>query len=188
MSRILTGFLFIFLDFNLNLGNSKIGLIPDFIGYLIMLGGLAEMAEESPLFDKIRPYAVGMAVYTGILYAMDLIGISASLGFLTYLIAIIGTIISLYISYNIVMGVKDTEAKYGAALKGERLRSCWVNLAILNAVTYVSIIIPFIAVICLIVTFIFAVIFLLAFKDSKNLYYEMKARPPLPTEEPGEEN
>jgi len=44
MSRIFTGFLFIFLDFNLNLGNSQIGLIPDFIGYIIMLGGLAEMS------------------------------------------------------------------------------------------------------------------------------------------------
>ncbi len=177
MSRILTGFLFIFLDFNLTLGNSKIGLIPDFIGYLIMLGGLAEMAEESPLFENVRPFAVGMAVYTGILYAMDLIGLSASLGFLTYLIAVIGTVVSLYISYNIVTGVQETEVKRGAFLAGDRLRSCWVNLAILNAVTYVSIIFPFLAVICIIVTFIIAVIFLLAFRNSKNLYYEMKARP-----------
>jgi len=128
-----------------------------------------------------------MAVYTGALYFLDLLGISASLGFLTYLVAIIGTIISLYISYNIVMGVKDTEAKYGASLNGERLRACWVNLAILNAVTYVSVIFPFLAIVCIIVTFIFAVIFLSAFNTSKNLYYELKSRPAIPTEEPEED-
>jgi hypothetical protein len=74
----------IFLDFNLNLGNSQIGLIPDFAGYIVMINGLREMADESPLFMKVKPYATGMAVYTAAVYAMDLFGISSSLGALSY--------------------------------------------------------------------------------------------------------
>ena len=41
MSSIFTGMLLVFLDFNINLGRSKIGLLPDFIGYIVMAGGLA---------------------------------------------------------------------------------------------------------------------------------------------------
>ena len=35
--------IFVFLDFDLNIGNSKIGLIPDFIGYIYMYKGAAEL-------------------------------------------------------------------------------------------------------------------------------------------------
>ncbi len=107
MNNIMIGFIFVFLDFNLTFGNSKIGLIPDFIGYMVMAKGLIQMAEESLLFMKAKPYATGMAVYTGVLYFMDLSGISVLLGALSYILAIVSTIISLYISYNIVMGVKS---------------------------------------------------------------------------------
>ena len=69
MRNIFSGFILIFLDFNLNLGNSTIGLIPDFIGYFVMIGGLDQMVGESTIFTKVRPFVVGMAVYTGILYS-----------------------------------------------------------------------------------------------------------------------
>ena len=167
----------IFLDFNLNLGNLQIGLIPDFIGYIVMINGLMEMAGESQLFLKVKPYATGMAVYTGILYFMDLFGISASLGALSYILAIASTIISLYISYNIVMGVKEIEEKYNAILNGDSLKSTWTLLAVFNIIVYISLLIPALAVICIIVTFIVAICFLVAFSKSKDLYYEMEARP-----------
>ena len=77
MRNIFIGFILIFLDFNLTINNSQIGLIPDFIGYIIMINGLTEMADDSRLFLKSKPYAAGMAVYTGILYFADMFGISS---------------------------------------------------------------------------------------------------------------
>ena len=50
MRNILIGFILIFLDFNLNLGGSKIGFMPDFLGYIIVIKGLEEMVGESTLF------------------------------------------------------------------------------------------------------------------------------------------
>ncbi len=183
MNNILIGFLLIFLDFNLTLGNSQLGLIPDFIGYIVLRNGLAEMAGESPLFLKAKPYATGMAVYTGILYFMDLLGISASLGALSYLLAIASTVISLYISYDIVMGVKDMEEKYNAPLNGASLHATWTLLAVFNIVVYISLLIPVLAVICIIVTVIVAICFLVAFSKSKNLYYDLKSRLGRPIED-----
>jgi len=172
MKNIFIGFILIFLDFSLNLGNSKIGLIPDFVGYIVMINGLKEMAEESALFMKVKPFATGMAVYTGILYLLDLLGASVSLGVLSYLLAFTSTAISLYISYNIVMGVIAIEGKYNTPLNGASLKSIWTLLAVFNVLTYVSFLIPPAVLICIIVSIVVAICFLFAFNKSKNLYYD----------------
>ena len=172
MSNIFIGLILVFLDFNLNLGNSTIGLIPDFIGYIIMIKGLEEMAPESVLFIKVKPFATGMAIYSVVLYIMDLLGISMSLGALIYLLAIISTAISLYISYNIVMGVIDMEEKYNTALNGDTLKSTWKLCAIFNVLSFVSLLIPLVAIVSIIVTLIVSIYFLVVFSKSKNLYYD----------------
>jgi hypothetical protein len=171
MKNIFTGFILIFLDFNLNLGNSQIGLIPDFVGYIIMISGLVEMGRESELFIKVKPYASGMAIYTGILYLLDLLGISSSLGVLSYVLALTSIAVSLYISYNIVMGVIDIERKYNTLFNGSRLKSTWNLLAIFNVLTFVLSLIPAVAIICIILTFIVTICFLVDFNKSKILYY-----------------
>lgn len=176
MTKIFIGFIFIFLDFNLNLDSAQIGLIPDFIGYIVMGNGLIEMAGESPFFGKVKPYATGMAIYTGILYFMDLVGISVSLGALSFLLAVASVILSLYISYHIVLGVKEMEDHYGTFLNGSSLKSTWTLLAVCSAATFAALLIPELAILCIIVTFIAAICFLVAFNRSRNLYYEMKER------------
>lgn len=174
MKNIFIGFLLIFLNFDLNIGSSKIGLIPNFIGYMVMINGLLEMAEESPLFIKVKPLATFMAVYTGILYAADLVGISVSLGPLSILFGIVSTVISLYLSYNIVMGVKEVEEKYNTPLNGDSLKSTWTFLAVFNILAFALVLIPALTIICIVVSFIAAICFLVAFNNSKNRYYDMK--------------
>ncbi len=173
MKNIFIGFIFIFLDFHLSLGSSKIGLIPDFVGYIIMINGLAEMSGQSMRFMKIKSYASGMAVYSGLLYLLDLMGISVSLGVLTYIFAIISTAVSLYISYNIVMGVIEVEEKYNVRLNGDSLKSTWTFIAVLDVLSFVLLLIPPAAFICMILSFIAAIFFLFAFNNSKNLYYNL---------------
>lgn len=173
MKNIFIGFLLVFLNFSLDFGNSRIGLIPDFLGYMVMINGLNEMAKESMLFEKIKPYVTGMAVYSGILYILDLIGFSMSFGIFSYGLAFISTVISLYISYNIVMGVLDTESKHSKPLNGDRLKSTWTLLAVVNIMTYVFLIIPVLSLMSIIAAFIIAILFLVEFNNSKKRYYDM---------------
>ena len=66
MNNIFIGFIFVFLDFNLDLGSSRIGLIPDFIGYVLIYQGLKELSGQSRRFSNaalIRSPSA-MAVYT----------------------------------------------------------------------------------------------------------------------------
>ncbi|MGI5971976.1 MAG: hypothetical protein ACOX7P_09710 [Oscillospiraceae bacterium] len=173
MRNIFIGLMLVFIDFNLNIGSSQIGLIPDFAGYIVLAAGLREMAGESNMFAKAGPFASGMAVYTGIIYLMDLFGVSASLGVFSYFLGLISTAVSLYISYCIVLGVKDMESKYGCFLNGPSLNSAWTLLAIFSLISFLLLFIPVMGVISIIVSFVAAICFLVAFNKSKNLYYGM---------------
>ncbi len=170
MKNIFIGFVLIFLDFSLNLGNSRIELIPDFLGYIIMISGLVEMGNESLLFIQVKPFVTGMAVYSGILFVLDLVGISVSLGALNYVLAFISTAVSLYISYNIVMGVIDLERTYNLRLNGNKLKSTWTLLAVFNILTFMMLFNPLVAIVAVIGSLIINICFLVAFNNSKNLF------------------
>lgn len=171
MRNIFIGLLLIFLDFHVDLDATRIGLIPDFVGYIFMINGLNELTHKSIRFSKIRPFAVGMAVYTGILYAMDLLAISINIGSLALLLGLASTIISLYISYNIVMGVKDMEIAYTQQLNGDNLLTMWKVLAVLSLAIYLLFFIPALGLLCIIGNIVVAIIFLVSFNKTKNLYY-----------------
>lgn len=163
--------LFIFLDFNLDLGVNRIGLIPDFIGYIFLINGLNELSYKNVRFSKIRPFAVGMAIYTGVLYAFDLLAVSVNLAGLSLLLGLASTIISLYISYSIVMGVKDMEIAYSQQLNGDSLLTMWKVLAVLSLAIYLLFFIPALGLLCLLANFVIGICFLVSFNKTKNLYY-----------------
>lgn len=171
MSNIFTGMLLVFLDFNINIGRSTIGLIPDFIGYIIMIKGLAELENESYYFEKAKGFAKGMAVFTGIFYAMDLIGVFYGVGIGAYLLGLVLISLTLYTSYMVVKGIEELEAIHNTDLNAESLYSVWKVNAGFTLAGYVLIIIPFLSVICLLVSFVAAIVFLVALNKSKKLYY-----------------
>ena len=173
MRNIFIGFLLIFLDFNLNLGSSTIGLIPDFVGYIILVKGLDELAAEGPSFTRIRPFAVGMGVYCGILYALDVFGLTASLGWIGVILGIAGLILSLYISHTVIEGVRETETKHDADLGSGRLKSTWTVMAVFQAACYAAMLLPALAIICIIVSLIAGIVFLVAMNDTKKRYEAM---------------
>lgn len=163
--------LFVFLDFNINVGSSTIGLIPDFIGYIIMAKGLAELENESYYFEKARGFTKGMAVYTAILYAMDLFGFSRGIGIGAFLLGLVSVGISLYISNCIVKGVEELEGIHNTYLNADSLYSVWKAYAGFTIAAYVLILVPLLNVICILVSLIAAIVFLVSFNKSKNLYY-----------------
>ncbi len=171
MSNLFIGMLLVFLDFNLNLGNSTIGLIPDFIGYFIMVKGLVELSGESSNFTKVIAVGKGMIIYAGVIYIFDLLGISHNLGVITYLLGLISTIASLYISYHVVIGIKDIEEQSSKYLNADGLYRTWRIMAIFSVVMYLLIFIPLLALIGVLVGLGVSVYYLVVFNRTKNLYY-----------------
>ncbi len=171
MKRIFIGFIFVFLDFTITLDYSKIGLIPDFIGYIVMVNGLTEMAVESPQFAKGKPFAIGMAVYTGVLYLLDLLGVTSSTSIISMIRSLGSTSISLYISYTIVMGVKELEGKYHTLLNGDSLKTAWTLLLVFTLLATVTVLLIVISILFIIAALIVSIYFLVCLNKSKNLYY-----------------
>jgi len=172
MKNIFWGLLFVFLDFNLDLGSSRIGLIPDFIGYILIINGLNELSSKNNWFLKSKPYSIGMMIYTGIIYILDVFSISGSLGIVTnFILGLISTIITLYISYNIIMGIKAIEITEFRQLKTNSLYSSWKLLAIASIATFALLWIPYFNIITIIINLIINIYFLITFSKTKNLYY-----------------
>ena len=110
MNKLFWGFIFVFLNFNIDLGAVRIGLIPTFVGYLLFYAGLSELAEESPRFEKRRPFCIAMMVYTGIFWVCDFFGLSIIVPpAVSILLSLVSSAFSLYISYGIVWGIGDIE-------------------------------------------------------------------------------
>lgn len=172
MKNIFIGLLFVFLDFNLNLGASTVELIPDFIGFILMYNGSKELIQESEWFNKIMPFTLGMSIYSGVIYALDLLGLSAGLDLaFSFILGVITLIMTIYINYAIVMGVSDMEIRYDSDFNWKPLYAAWKLLAICQVLIYLLVFIPIFNIIGLLVVLIANIYYLYCFSKTKNLYY-----------------
>ncbi|MBR5948590.1 MAG: hypothetical protein IKZ82_08115 [Clostridia bacterium] len=171
MNKVFFGFLFIFLDINLKFNAHSLNLLPDWVGYILVIYGLNELWGESERFTKAKPLCVAMAIYTGVLWLLDIFAVSVEYGgFVGWAVALVPMVISFYISYLVVLGVGDIEANRGIDLQYERLMKVWKVHAISTLATYILMVIPPLAVISLIVCFVAAVVFLVFFNGTRQAY------------------
>ncbi len=172
MNNIFIGMLFVFLDFNLEFGATRVGLIPDFIGYILIVQGLTELTAGKDRFSRVRPVAIGMAVYTAVLYALDLFGMLLTTEpLLAFFLGLASTILSLYVSYGVVMGINDLEAALEQDLNARSLYTAWTVLAVLSLAVYMLSLIPVLSLVCLIAGIVVGIVFLVMLNKTKNLYY-----------------
>ena len=173
MKSIFTGMLLVFLNFNLDINAARIGLIPTFLGYIFIARGLSELAGFSSQFSKVMPYSKGMIAYSAVCYAMDLFGISSMLGeSISFALGLITTIVSLFISHGIILGIRDIETTRVQNLNSEQLYSTWKLLAVFSLISYMLFLIPVLAIVGIIVSFIIGVYYLFVFSKTKNLFYD----------------
>ena len=174
---------FIFLNFNLELDSVTIGLIPCFVGYILLYMGMRELENLSSYFSDRKKTCIPMAFYTGILYIIDLMGLSAvgdeiDLKYAILLLCeIISCIISLEILYSIIKGIEDIEHRYFCDLNYEKLILIWKAILAAVVITYVCLV--FVSVLSLfaaIANFILTIILLYQFNITRKSYYYIIAK------------
>ena len=147
-----------------------IGLIPDFAGYILMIQGLDELSGESDYIPKARPFAFGMALYTGFLYLVDLLGAVSVFDGIGFLAGLVSMFCALYLTSLIVKAVREIELKRGADLHAANLTSAFHWQVCFQLAAYVLIFVPFLNVLLIIAALIMSCIFLGRFYTTKNLY------------------
>lgn len=174
MSNLFYGFLLVFLNFNLTFDSIVINLLPDFLGYYLIMKGLKELTSESDHFMKVIPFAQGMMVYSTIRYILDVVGISSRLGWINVGLSIIVTIFLLYIVYEIIQGILELERKMMTNLNGATLLLEWKIIAVLDIINYLVMFLPLISVLFIFVVAVITILFLVRFHSTKQNY--MSAR------------
>ena len=182
MGKFFWGFFFIYLNFNLSVNAHTLNILPEFVGYFLLLQGLKELDEESGVFAGGRPFAVGMAVYTGILWVGALLGITGTGSWLSTLLNLVSTAVSLYISWAIIQGIREMEERHEAGVNSAsrvRVRQVVsVGSAVVpdTVVSYVlMLVLPVAAVVALMAALVGIILLLVAFWRGKKCWEAVQA-------------
>ena len=164
MKKIFAGLIFILFNVHVTLGGYMIGLLPDFVGYLLVAAGLKEV------FENLVPLALELAVFTGVIYLIRLLPMTRREGLLAVL-DVLATLCFLVMVYKIVGGVKALEKKHLCTLSTRRLMPLAIGYAVCNAGALLialtgSVLAAVVAIIGLAVAFVFVV----TFYDTTNKY------------------
>lgn len=172
MQNIFLGFLFVMLDFNLDIGASTIGLIPDFIGFWLLNKGMSELSIESDTFGKKSGLALILMACSIVIYVIDLLGLS--LGLFEIVIGIAMTIAKLYLEYQVLMGMFELEEYNHTHLGADDCKTKWIFAMVMILLNFVLVWIPLINIFAIIVAFIMGIVFLVSVNTFKNNYLEVK--------------
>ena len=183
MKKFAIGFLLILLDFNLNFNRFSLNVLPDFVGYWLLMQGMAEMEKENPRFTSPRPFAIGMAIYTALLWVGNLLGVSG--GFVMTVLNLVALAAHFYIAWVLVLALREVEQCREADLYGEMLYKRWkillgINVALqllrLLAMAVSIRVVMTAATILVLVNLIWSFLFVLGWNRSDKLYEELLAQ------------
>ena len=170
MKDLFIGMVLVFLDVNVGLGEHIFDVLPDFVGYFLMMRNLEALSDESRWFRKARPVAMGMMVYSAVLYAVDALVVTIHGRFVSFCLGLLGMIASLLIGYWVVTGVGELERLQNRSLEAEKLRNFWLYTVIIQAITYACGWIPMVGTMWVIAALVMNICFLTAFYRTMDLY------------------
>ncbi|MCR5009719.1 MAG: hypothetical protein K6A91_02125 [Clostridia bacterium] len=179
MKKLFYAYLFIFLNININIDRVHICLTPTFVGYILLLLAFRELESESSEFSKLRPAALGMAVYTGICWLLDAFGVSgSSTGWVVIrlLLSLVEMGVSLYILKCVIDGIEDIEDLRSADLGSERVRSVFMVMAVAEVVGLAMAIVPVLSIPAMLVTFIATIVLLVRLHATWKAYEDLAWR------------
>ena len=170
MNELFIGMLLVFLDVNIGFNNHIFDILPDFVGYFLMMRGLEALNGKSRYFEKARPVALGMAIYSAVLYAVDVLAVTVYSRFVSFCLGILALAASLLLGWWIVSGVREMERYQNRDLDGEKLQNFWLYMAIIQGITYACSWIPLVGTMGSIAALVMNICFLAAFYRTKTLY------------------
>lgn len=146
MKKLFVGLIFLFFDFTLSLGGgSTLGLIPDTIGYLLLFWGFLELKNHSVHFRKPQALTLVMAGYSLIDYLRRLAGLeevpvwAKTAGIVLGILALLA---KLFITYEMVLGIKEAEFCTGISMRSGALLKAWRLWAAAKILVYLMSWIP----------------------------------------------
>lgn len=180
MNKLFWGFFLIYLDFNLNFGASTLQLLPDWLGFVLLYIACVELLGESELFQRPQPFCAGLAIYSAIAWLVNLTGFGAGSSVLWWVLALVDTALTLYVNYLVIDALANVEMRRNYDLCTAHLRKVWMVLAVATVSACLLMIVPQIAVICVIAAAVAGIFFLVAIHGTRKAWRNMMDEQSLP--------
>ena len=173
MRKLFWGFFLILLDFPLSFADSTLHLLPDWLGYLFLLAGCAQLEGESELFGKMRSLCIAMCAFSALHWLMDFSGLGS--GTFGNVVQLVHLCLRLYVIQRIIRAIAQAEMRRNCDLCSAHLRRVWLVLALCTAAAAALFWFPAMAVICAVAADIAGIVFLFAFHSTRKAYEQMLA-------------
>ena len=158
MIRLFWGLLFALLDYKVSIGTAVVDILPDFVGFFLLMRGMESLADQSRCFDMGRHWAFGMSLLSSVLFLGDLVNPEAMTRVWLWAAELGGLAVTLFVVKRILTGLKQM-GKSGT----EVLSSIWLILAVLLPLCHLLSWVPLVGNICNWAAILAAGLFLIAF-------------------------
>ena len=127
IKHIAWGYVLLYLDINL----ATFNILPDWLGFLLILLALPALSDEIPSAALLRPFAVLLAACAGIEWVLKLFGgtISVDLTIVSLIIAVV----TLYFHFQLLTDLATLSEKFDCPQTAMLLRLRTVNTLIATA-------------------------------------------------------
>ncbi len=162
-NKLSWGFLFIMLDFKI----CGFDIFPDVIGFILFAMAFSQLKEHSQHFSK----ASTLNIFTIILSIFSIYEVKNNNSGITFgilgpfgiLVGLASLILTLYVIYNLFMGMKEMLNNHDKHLLAEEAYNRWnqyKELTIATILAFIVIFIPVINILYVLAIFIFGIVFL----------------------------
>ena len=159
MDRLCIGMIFVLFDLNFDLFGVRIPLLPDCIGYLLLLSGFMQLQNESAVFSRSRLPAGLLATYRFACLTGSLTGFAAN-PFLIYVLNAAGAVGLMFIAFQLIRGFQELEAFRRIELSSARLKKYWALMVSFQVFSLLTITALLLSILCSIVGFFISIFFL----------------------------
>lgn len=138
MIKILIGLAFVGLELNLTTETMSISLLPDFVGYILLLLGQRELAHENDYFYKNIKFCLWAGTVSLMVFIMSFFSVSLSIDFQSLLLQMLLLVLEPICLFRIVKGVRQVGEDYNIDVKGKLFFILWLVMTVLNVALFFS--------------------------------------------------
>lgn len=139
MLLIIIGLALIMLDIAIAPGNAGvvIELLPDFIGYGLVLFGIRREKEHAAVFHKAMLLSLCGAVAGAVLYGMKALGFASSAAMTILLLEVFELILMVILVFMITRAFRELGQDLQLDMKGKPLLCLWICHTVTLALSYI---------------------------------------------------
>lgn len=170
MTKILIGFLLVFLDYTFSPKKGVVvEILPDFIGYLLVMTGAVQLRRDGSFYALLAIGSMAMAAFSALTYSQGLMAVELSerTDIVLSAIALAGSFATAIL---FLLALRQGEALHRHNFGSSDIRSALIFMAITTVLAFVFQILPVMGIIGIMIGFLGNMFFLFELGRTRNKY------------------